>query len=104
MTKSITFSAPFLLSLLPPDTKILRPIISFRVKTTDIDNQYDFYPKSCAYVSFILEGVDFAVSYAPVDGIRFLSIIVEIDSAEGLIIFVLDISNDFQNTTLPNPP
>ena len=32
-----------------------------------------------------------------------LCIIIAIDSAEGLIIFVLDISNDFQNTILPNP-
>ena len=41
MATYTTFSAPFLSSLLPPDTNILRPRIYFRVKTTDIDNQYD---------------------------------------------------------------
>ena len=32
MAKSTTFSAPFLCSSLPPDTKILRPGISYKVK------------------------------------------------------------------------
>ena len=43
------------------------------------------------------EGVDFTVSYAPVAGICSLQIIISIASAEGLILFVLDISNAFQN-------
>ena len=51
----------------------------------------------------MLEGVNFTVSYAPVDGIRYLCIIIAIDSAEGLIIFVLEIPNAFQNTILLNP-
>ena len=41
MSTSTTFSAPFLRSSLPPNTTILRPRIYFRLKTTDIDNQYD---------------------------------------------------------------
>ena len=48
METSTTFSAPFLRSLLTTDTKILRPRISFRVKKTDIDNQYDIYSRTCA--------------------------------------------------------
>ena len=36
-------------------------------------------------------------------GIRSLCIIIAIDSASGLIIFVLDIYNAFHNTILPNP-
>ena len=51
----------------------------------------------------MLEGVNFIVSYAPVAGIRSLHIIIAIAYAEGLILFVLDISNAFQNTILPNP-
>ena len=47
MEKSTTFSALFILSSLPPDTKILHPRISFRVKTTDIDNQYGIYSRTC---------------------------------------------------------
>ena len=51
----------------------------------------------------MLEGVDFKVFYAPVDGTLSLSIITEIEYVEGLLIFVLDIYNAFQNTILPNP-
>ena len=38
------------------------PRISFRVKTTDIDNQYDLYSITCADGSSMLEGIDFTVS------------------------------------------
>ena len=55
--KSTTFSAPYEGSLLTPRTKILRPITSFRVKTTYIDNKYDPYSITCAYGSSMLEGV-----------------------------------------------
>ena len=89
MEKSTTFSAPFLCSLLPPDTKILHSRIYFRVNTTYIDNQYDLYSRTCADGSSIIEGVDSTVSYAPVAGIRYLRIIVSIAFAEGLIIFCL---------------
>ena len=51
----------------------------------------------------MLEGVDFTVSYTRVAGIRSLRIIIEIAYAEGLIIFVLDISNSGNNTLLSNP-
>ena len=102
MATSTTFSAQFLRALLPLDTKILRPRISFRVKTTDIDNQYDLYSRAYADGSSMLEGADFTVSYEPVSGIRSLSIIIAISSAEGFVLFVLDISNAFQNTVYPN--
>ena len=51
----------------------------------------------------MLEVIGFTVSYALVSGIISLCIIVTIASAEGLILFVLEISNSFQNTTLPDP-
>ena len=51
----------------------------------------------------MLEGVDYAVSYALLDVVYSLCIIISIASAEGLIIFFLDISNSFKNTILPNP-
>ena len=50
----------------------------------------------------MLEGVYFALSHAPVDYICSLSIIVLIASIEWLIFLVLDISNAFHNTILPN--
>ena len=103
MATSKTFSAPFLRSSLPPDTNIIRPRIYFRVKTTDIDNQYELYSIICVDGASLLEGVDFKVSYAPLAGILSLHIIIEISSVEGLIIFVLNISNAFHNTILPKP-
>ena len=78
----------------------LRHRISFRVNSTDIDNQYDLYSITCADRSSVLEDVDFAVSYAIVAGIRSLCILVAITYTEGLINFVLDISNAFQNNIL----
>ena len=36
-------------------------------------------------------------------GILYLFIIIDISSTEVLILFLLDISNAFQNTILPNP-
>ena len=103
MATSTTFSAPFLLSSLPPDTKIFRPRIYFRVKTTNIDNQYDLYSRTYADGSSMVEVVDFTLSYAPVSGIHSLCISIAIDSAEVLILFVLDIPSAFHNTILPNP-
>ena len=82
MAKPTTFSAPFLCSSLPTDTKILRPSIYFRAKTTDIENTYDLYYITCAYGSSMLEGVEFTVSYTPVSGMRSLCIIITIASEE----------------------
>ena len=87
MAKSATFSAPFLRYLLPPNTKILKTRISIRVKTTDIDNQYDIYYRTSADGSYILEGVDLTILYVPVSGIHYLCIIIEIASVEVLTVF-----------------
>ena len=46
METSTTFSVPFLRSLLPPNKKILIPRISDRVKTTELDNQYNLYSRT----------------------------------------------------------
>ena len=51
----------------------------------------------------MLDVADFTVLYAPVAGICSLHIIIEIALEEGLIIFVLEIFNDFNNNVLPNP-
>ena len=98
MEKSTTFSAPFARLLLQPGTKILSPIISFRVKATYIDNQYDLYSITCAYGSSMVEVVDFTISYSPVEIIKSLRIIMSFSSEECLMIFILDIYNAFQNT------
>ena len=51
----------------------------------------------------MLEVFHSTLSYAPVVGIHSLRIIVAITYEEGIIIFVLDISNAFQNFILPHP-
>ena len=51
----------------------------------------------------MLKGVYFTFSYAPVSVIISLRITIAITSAKGLIIFVFDISNAFQNTIITNP-
>ena len=72
------FSAPCERSSLPPRTKILHPRISFRVKTTDIDNNFVIYSRTCEYGSSIIEGFYFTVSYTPVARNKLLRIIMEI--------------------------
>ena len=103
MEKSTTLIAPFLSSSLPPETKIIFPWIYFRFKTTDIENKYDLYSRTCANESSMLDGVNYTVSYVPVAGIIYIHIIISIASLYGLVIFVLHISNVFQNRILPNP-
>ena len=51
----------------------------------------------------MLEGFDLTVSYTPVSGIVSLCTIVTISYVEGLIIFILEVSNALQNTIYPNP-
>ena len=82
-------------------TKILRPRISFRVFKTDIYNQYGLYSRTCTDGSSFFEVVGFTVSYAQVACIHSLHIIIAIVSIWVLIIFVLDISNAFQNNIYP---
>ena len=101
--KPTIFSVPHLRSSLPRDTKIIRLRISFRVKTTDIKKHYKLYPRTCVYGSYMLEGVDFTVSYTPVAVTISIHNLIVIASAESLTIFVLDISKSFKSNILPSP-
>ena len=71
------------------------------LKPTDIENEYDLYSRTCEDGSYMLEGVDFTVAYAPVAGIPSLCIITSIVSEEGLTLFLFIISNALMNTILP---
>ena len=82
MAKSTKFSAPFLHYSLPPDTKIICTRVSFKVKTTDIDNKYDIYSIKFEDGSPMLEGVDLSVSYPPVYVVVSFHIIIAIASTE----------------------
>ena len=50
----------------------------------------------------MLEGFDFTISYAHMAGIKTLRITTAIEYAEGLTIFILDISDAFQNNIFSN--
>ena len=82
MKKTTTFSTPFLRSLWTRNTIIFRLRRYFRIKRTDIDNQYDVYSRTCADVLSMHEGVYFTVSYPPVAVIRSFFIIISIASSE----------------------
>ena len=98
-----TFGAPFIRSLLPPETKILHQIISFRVNTIYIENHYELYSRIFAYVSSMIEDIGFTVAYTHFSGIIIsLCIIISIGSAGVLTIFFY-ICNAFQNNILPYP-
>ena len=49
----------------------------------------------------MIEVVGFYFSYTSVVGIIYIHIIITIGTSELLILFILDISNDFQNTIIP---
>ena len=102
MERYTNFFAPIKCSSLSPDTKILCPMISFIVKTTWSDNQYSLTSRTCTDGSYILEGVEFKVSYAPVSSMKYLQTIISISSTDGMIFLILDISNVFQNNILTN--
>ena len=102
MEKYTTVSAQFLSSSLPLDKEILRKGISFRVKTTYIENKYELYSITCEDGSSMMKRVDSTVSYTPDAGIIYLHIIINIESAEGLIFFFLNIYNAFQNNIILN--
>ena len=50
----------------------------------------------------MIEGDEFTVSYTHVASIKYIRIIISITYAEGMIVFILDISNIFKNTVIPN--
>ena len=81
MAKSTTFVASYKRSLLLSDTKILRPMICLRVKTTEIDNDCNIYSRTSACGLLMIEVLDFTFSYAPVAGNKSLRIITKIASA-----------------------
>ena len=81
MAKSTTSSDPFKRSLFTPDTKVLRPWILLRVKTTENYNNYDIYSRNCADGSYMIEGVEFTVSYSHVESIKYPRIFITIESA-----------------------
>jgi hypothetical protein len=98
-----TFSQPMLRSQVPSGKAILRSRIAFHVKDGDSTNVYDLYARTCADGSSMCEGIDFTSSYSPVGSIDSIRLIVALAASQGLQLFVLDISNAFQNSIIFDP-
>ena len=103
-----TWSAPILVSEIPPDIKkammIYRPVLSFKVKPTDVTNVYELYTRTCADGSQKADtGFLFSLNFAPVIETPSLRFLVAIAASFYMTGYVLDISNAFQNKWKTNP-
>ena len=94
-----TFTAPFPIEEVPPNTCILRSVVAFRVKSLGHDH-YDLYSRHCADGSRMIKGLDNAESYAAFTVIDSLCIGFAIAGQLNLHLYVIDIKNAFQTTLL----
>ena len=67
MHKCSSLSLPFEITLLPKDNTILHPRIACKVKITDSEDYYEITYRMCADGSRMIIGLDYDVSYAPVN-------------------------------------
>lgn len=100
MHKTGAFRRPFLCMKFPPNTKILRPHIAFKVKLTEIENQYKLYCRTAVDGSTQVYGIDYTESYAPVSSHIRIFIIFNISASMNWKIIGLDISNSYQNNII----
>jgi hypothetical protein len=70
MLQSGTWSAPILRTQVPTSKTILPARVTFKVKNTDVDNNYELYCRTCANGSKMIEHVDYSNSYSPVGSIE----------------------------------
>jgi hypothetical protein len=103
MARTGTWSAPILHSDLPITQQILRPRVSFRVKDTDIADNYELQGRTCADGSKQQQYIDFNESYAPVGSIDSIRAIICYAAATSLVLNVMDISNAFQTSIIFDP-
>ena len=103
MHRTGTLSLPFLTSILPPNTTILRPRLSCEVKITDSDNYFEMKIRLCADCSRMVQGIDFDLSYAPVIDGESLLLMIAVATAKGMKFYFLDISNAFQSNVIHDP-
>ena len=89
--------------LLTTGLNILYPYVTFRLKITEITNNYELHHRTCGDKLKMIEGVYFSISYATVYIINLIRFIISIETSEGMITIMLDIYNDFNNTIIKNP-
>ena len=103
-----TWSAPILISEILLDIKkammIYRPVLSFKVKSTDVTNVFELYTRTCADGSQKADNSQmFSLNFATVIDTASLRFLVAIASSYYMKGYVLDISNAFQNKWKTNP-
>eukprot|EP00957_Ditylum_brightwellii_P180605 13756954-Ditylum_brightwellii.AAC.1 len=96
MDRSGTLSAPILCKNLPLDTKILMTQHAFKVKLQEEQNMDELYVCTADNGSKQVEGIDFDSSYAPTSFFENTRCILAIAADEGMDIYTLYFSNDFQ--------
>ena len=102
MATYTTFSEPFLRSLPTLEIKILRLRILFRVKKLTLTTIRSMLTNMHRWIIHDWS-IWFTVYYGPTAVTPSLCITAAIAYSEGIIIFVLEISNAFQHTILPYP-
>jgi hypothetical protein len=103
MLSSGTWSAPVLCSLVPPTKTILPPRVTFKVKTTDINNTYELYCRTCANGANMKENIDFTNSYSSVGSIESIHLLPSLVASNHWTLNVLDVSNAFQTSIIFDP-
>jgi hypothetical protein len=98
MINSGTWSAPILPSLVPPTKTTLPPRVTFKVKTTDVNNTYELYCCTCANGANMKENIDFTNSYSPVGSNSSICLLLSLAASRHWILNVLDTSNAFQTS------
>jgi len=84
----------------PPDKKVLRTVISTKVKKKG-DSLYQLVTRMCADGSKQEEGIDYEFSYSPTAGAAPIRITISIAASEDLTVAIIDVVNCFQSTLIP---
>jgi hypothetical protein len=103
MLSSGTWSAPILRYLVPTAKTILPPRVTFKVKTTDIDDTYNLYCQTCTNGASLKDNIDFTNSYSPAGSIDSICLLLSLAAANQWTLHVLYISNTFQAAIIFDP-
>ena len=95
-------SKPIPRSSLPQDTKVLRSVMSFKIKHTPQDHMWKYGARHCINGAPMQQGIDYDESYSPVVEASSLRALIAIASSRRLTLGILDVTNAFQ-TTIKDP-
>lgn len=93
-------SKPIGQSKIHPDARTFQSVIATKVKEKG-ENMWKLEARHCLHGAKMQQGVDFDYSYSPTVSAPCIRVFLAICSSRGLVIFVLDVVNCFQNTMSP---